>query len=196
MKRSSLVRLKIKNSLRIKLKKKRLALKLLILKRKNRAITKKLFSLEEFQKAKSILFYVSFNNEVSTFKMIAKALRQKKLVYVPITDIKNKRLTISRIRVFPGNLARSSYGILEPKLKYRELFYGKKIDIIIVPGLGFDILGNRLGYGGGFYDRLLKKMGGLKIGLAFDFQVLRCIPADNNDQKLDLIITDKRKIRA
>ena len=189
----SRVKLQLKKKIRIRLKKIRAAIKPLILSYKSRIIMRKLFSLEKFRKAKSILFYVSFNNEVDTLKMISKSIKLKKAVYVPITDFKDKRLTISRIRLFPGNLERSAYGILEPKLKFREIYLGNKIDIIIVPGVAFDLNGNRLGYGGGFYDRLLKRMDALKIGLAFDFQVLRTLPTDKNDQKLDLVITDKQK---
>ena len=193
MKRKPRAKLQLKKRIRIRLKKLRSALKPLILSYKSSIIMKKLFKMEEFKQAKSVLFYVSFNNEVDTYRMIKKAIKLKKAVYVPITDFKNQHLTISRIRVFPGHLEKSVYGIMEPKSRFREIFRGKKMDMIIVPGVGFDHSGNRLGYGGGFYDRLLKRMKALKIGLAFDFQVLKFIPTDNNDQKLDLIITDKDK---
>ena len=145
-------------------------------------------------KAKKVMFYVSFNNEVVTHTMIKKALKMKKEIYVPITNFKRKHLSINRIRVFPGSLERSKFGMLEPRKEHRELYNGK-LDIIVVPGVGFDRAGNRIGYGGGFYDRLLKRMKAIKIGLAFDFQVFDRLPIEKNDEKLDMVITDKRAFK-
>jgi len=193
MQRKTRLKLSLKKRIRIRLKKLRAKVKPLILAYKSRIIMKKLFKLQEFRKAKSVLFYVSFNNEVDTYKMIRKALKLKKTVYVPIVDFKNKRLTISRIRTFPETLIRTSCGILEPKPGSEEFYHGKKIDIIIVPGVGFDCKGNRLGYGGGFYDRLLKDINSLKIGVAYEFQILKQLPTEKYDQKLNLIITEKRE---
>ncbi|MFH1073973.1 MAG: 5-formyltetrahydrofolate cyclo-ligase [Candidatus Firestonebacteria bacterium] len=186
----------IKKKIRYELKKIRTLMNPLVLRYKSRVIMKKLFSLPEFKKAKKVMFYVSFNNEVDTHKMISKALKIKKKIYVPVADFKNMRLSINRIREFPGNLKRSKYGILEPGKEYKDIFKGNKIDIIVVPGIGFDCDGNRIGYGGGFYDRLLKRIKAVKIGLAFDFQMFKKIPTDENDQKLDMIITEKREFNS
>ncbi len=88
----------------------------------------------------------------------------------------------------------NKYGIAEPTL-------GKKIypDIIFVPLVAYDIDLNRLGYGGGFYDRYLEKLlkikNTLKIGLGFSYQELKKIPINKYDKKLDLIITEKKIIQ-
>ena len=71
-----------------------------------------------------------------------------------------------------------------------------QIDLIIVPGAGFDRLGNRLGLGGGFYDRFLQKTPrALKIALAFQFQIVDKIPVESHDQKIDAIVTSEGVIR-
>jgi len=196
MKKRITIKPLIKKKIRLRLQKIRTLLKPLVLKYKSNKIMKKLFALSEFKKAKSIMFYVSFNNEVNTHKMISKALKLKKEIYVPITNFKSKRLSISRIRRFPDGLRASKYGILEPTRQARDIYKRNRLDIIVVPGVVFDRQGNRIGYGGGFYDRLLKRMEALKIGIAFDFQVYRNIPTDTNDQKIDMVITEKGTFKA
>jgi len=196
MRKISLGKSLIKKRLRQKLKKIRSLQKPSVINCKSKVIMKKLFSLPEFKKAKKVMFYVSFNNEVFTHRMISKALKIKKEIFVPLADIKNRRLSVVRIREFPDSLERSKYGILEPKKGCKGLFRGRNMDIIIVPVVGFDCDGNRLGYGGGFYDRFLKKMKAIKVGLAFNFQLLKSIPNEKNDQRLDIIITEKRAFKS
>ena len=63
--------------------------------------------------------------------------------------------------------------------------------LMILPGLAFDFNGNRLGYGKGFYDRYLKKGNFIKVGLAYDFQVVDKLEVKEHDQKMDVIVTEK-----
>ena len=84
------------------------------------------------------------------------------------------------------DLELGSYNILEPK-KCRKCNLDD-IDLIIVPGIVFDKQNNRIGYGGGFYDELLKRCKCLKIGIAFDFQIVDKIPADDRDIKVDKVV--------
>jgi 5-formyltetrahydrofolate cyclo-ligase len=82
--------------------------------------------------------------------------------------------------------------------KVLRSFEKEKIDIVIVPGVVFDIYRNRIGMGGGFYDRFLKNISEetKKIALAFEFQVLNeKLPVDENDVKVDVIITEGRIIK-
>ncbi len=88
----------------------------------------------------------------------------------------------------------NSYGIKEPDPDDAILLDSSDIDVIIVPLLGFDDNKNRLGYGGGYYDRYLEFYEGLKIGVAFAEQKLESIDTDKNDVQLDIIITDKEII--
>ena len=92
------------------------------------------------------------------------------------------------------SLTKNNYGIFEPT-KISQCIP----DIIFVPMLGFDKNLNRIGYGKGYYDKTISKLRNLKkifvIGLAYDNQMVKCIPAENHDEKMDLIITDKKIYR-
>ncbi len=94
-------------------------------------------------------------------------------------------------------------GIPEPDVRENRRVTIKDIDLVVIPGTGFDIQGNRLGYGGGYYDRLLgyesKQLAEVEhiptVALAFEEQIGEEIPAEPHDIQVDMIITDKRLIR-
>ena len=91
------------------------------------------------------------------------------------------------------DLKRNEYAILEPK---ERIINNKKIDVIILPGSVFDINGNRIGYGKGYYDKYIKSLNynPLKIGVCYDFQLLDTIPTETHDVKMDIILTESRNI--
>lgn len=91
----------------------------------------------------------------------------------------------------------SRFGVQEPPDERDNIIPAEKIDIVIVPGLCFDKFRNRLGYGGGFYDRFLIKTKAVKLAVCFDEQIIESgsLPVNENDVKADAIITDKRIIR-
>lgn len=157
---------------------------------KSTIIEKKLYDLTLFKKSKTVLFYVSYDNEVFTHDTIKKCLKEKEVI-VPISNTKNETLILSKLENWE-DLQNGPYGILEPK-KIIEIS-PDKIDLIIVPGVGFDEKGNRLGHGKGYYDKLLQKSNAIKIGLAFECQIVDRIPTDKNDIPVDMIITEKRII--
>jgi len=180
-----------KNTLREDLLEKRKKLEKNEIIKKGNVIKEKLFSLEEYKKAKTVMFFVSFGKEIYTHDMVLEALQNKnKTVVIP--KIVGFELVPSIIETFAG-LERSSYGILEP-INVHELDMNR-IDIIIVPGIGFDKEGHRIGFGKGYYDRFLKKTKALKIGLSMDFQIVDKIQNDEWDIPMDIVITEKRVIR-
>jgi len=158
---------------------------------KTKKIKETLFSLQEFKKAKTIMFYVSKDNEVYTHDMIKELFGRKKII-VPVTDFKNNGLILSELNDF-SEMEPSYYGVLEPK-KIKKV-NPKEINIVIVPGVAFDKKGNRIGYGKGYYDIFLKKTKALKIALAFDFQVEDKIKSEDIDVPMDMIITEKEIIK-
>jgi len=165
------------------------------LKEKNKKIIENLSSLKEFQEAKNILFYVSCNNEVDTQEIIKELLKEKNII-IPYT-IKNKpTIFLSELKDFV-ELIPKTFGILEPKEKYIREFGKEKLDLVIVPGTVFDKKGNRIGYGFGYYDRFLKtiKKDVLKIGLAFDFQLVDNIPREEHDVPLDVVVTEREVVK-
>ncbi len=161
------------------------------IKKKSNIIRGKLFSLPKFKKAETVLFYVSKDNEVYTHDMIRDLLGKKKII-VPVTDLKNKDLILSELNDF-SDLEPGYYGVLEPKKIKKVSPSG--IDIVIVPGIAFDRKGNRIGYGVGYYDIFLKKTKALKIGLAYDFQIVDEIKTEDFDVSVDVVVTDKEIIR-
>ena len=114
---------------------------------------------------------------------------------MPVVDKEKHRLKLSVLKSW-DDLKPGSYGILEPKKDCLKWVSPMDINLIIVPGVGFDKKGNRLGHGEGYYDRLLSKpFGTLSIGLAFEIQIIEDIPIDTHDQPVDILITEKRVIK-
>jgi len=157
-------------------------------KKKSDAIKQKLFSLPGFQNAKSVLFYLSKDNEVFTNDMVKECFGKKK-VLVPFVK-KGVDLGVCEIDSF-DSLEKGGYNVLEPVNKEDEI-NPEGIDLVIVPGVAFDSKGNRIGYGKGYYDRFLKRLNPdcKKIGLAFDFQVVDEIMAEDFDVAVDEVVSD------
>lgn len=161
---------------------------------KSKLIEQILLKTTDFNKSKNILFYISYDNEVNTHNIIKKTIKSNKEVYVPISDVKNKNLIISKLEDW-DDLSAGAYNILEPKLNIQKNFSSDEIDLVIVPGVVFDINGNRVGHGMGYYDRLLHRLKkSTKIGLAFEFQIINRIDIQKHDIPVDKIITENRLI--
>ena len=176
----------MKNKIREELIKKRDKLGVYEVFKKSNDIISKLVSLQEFKKAKKLLCYISFDNEVYTHGLIKKYVKEKDIA-VPV--VRGNELILSYIKEW-GELTTGAYGILEPKeIRKANL---NDIEIAIIPGIAFDNRGYRIGYGKGYFDRLLSKMNALKIALAFDFQILDEVPEEKHDVRMDMIITEKR----
>ena len=154
----------------------------------SRKIGENLRKVAEFQKARTVMFYVSFQSEVDTRELIHEIILEKKVV-VPV--VKGKLLEVSTITRY-DELKGGNFGILEPKNLHPVLL--SEIDCVLVPGIAFDKRGYRIGFGKGYYDRLLKKISCLKIGLAFEVQIIEKVPEEPNDVPVDLIVTEKRII--
>lgn len=138
----------------------------------------------------NIFIFVSYNNEVDTHKIINQAIEDGKNVFVPKVISKEDGMIAVKINSL-DDLDTGHYGILEPK-NYCLETNPSEIDLAVIPGLAFDLNGGRLGYGGGYYDRFLTliKDSCIKIALAYDFQVIDCVPMQENDIKIDGIITN------
>jgi len=168
------------------------------IKSKSEKIEKELFSLPEFQRAKTVMFYVSFRSEVETEKMTRNALKLKKKIVIPV--VHGEKIVVSEIKNLKKELTKGSFGIKEPKKEFRRRVNQKEIDLVVVPGVVFDKSGGRLGYGRGYYDRFLRsksirsRMSRSRqcalIGLAFDLQIARKIPLVKRDMKVDKIVTE------
>lgn len=159
---------------------------------KSKKVTKLLFSTPYYRQARNIMCYVDFRNEVKTEYIIKESLRNNKKTIIPISIVKTKELLLSELRDYDNELSPGSYNILEPKQEFIREVYPDVIDLVLVPGVAFDIEGHRLGYGGGYYDRFLSQLHKSvpKIALAFDLQIVNNITADPHDISMDYIITE------
>ncbi len=153
-------------------------------------------SLPSFRNAKNIFLYASTRNEVETDDIIVNLLQAGKGVAIPVVNKGTKEIVFSFIESL-DELMPSTYGIREPLPNSLRPVALDSVDLIIIPGVAFDMRGYRLGYGGGYYDRFLEKLpeGVHKMGLAFDFQVLEALPVEEHDLKVDTIITEERIIK-
>ena len=181
-----------KNSLRAEVLKKLGLLKPQELENKSLRIKKKLFFLESFRKAKCVCFYVSMPLEVDTKGMIDEALALGKRVFVPLTNLENKELSLYEIKDRRIDLEKGAFGIMEPRSDKALPASSAEVECLIVPGVVFDKKNHRIGHGGGYYDRFLEKLPPqvLKIGLAFSLQVVQEIPAESHDVNLDVVLTE------
>lgn len=152
-------------------------------------ITSHLLKLNLIKEAQSVHSFISYHSEVDTHKFIQSCLLHRKKVYSPKVVSKTD-LIHYQINNLKDCLA-SIHGILEPNSDNCPLML-ESPDVILVPGLAFDLSGNRLGYGGGYYDKFLSQFPNTsKIGVFFSCQQHPSLPTEPHDIQLDLIITEK-----
>ncbi|MGE5631427.1 MAG: 5-formyltetrahydrofolate cyclo-ligase [Caulobacteraceae bacterium] len=142
-----------------------------------------------------IMVYLDFKKEVKTDSIISYCLENGKNIYVPVCIPETHELVASRI-VSLDDLHSGFYGIREPGLHSIRLSDSRLLDLILVPGVAFDKSGNRLGFGAGYYDRFMSRLGSgvKKVALAYSFQLVDQVPSGEYDVPLDFIVTEKEII--
>ncbi|MBI9019876.1 MAG: 5-formyltetrahydrofolate cyclo-ligase [Verrucomicrobia bacterium] len=151
------------------------------------AVVKKFQTLELFQQAKTVGVYIPLPDEVDItplFQWLETNCVGAQTFYIPAYD---EALGVYRLAEYSGELKKGKFGIPEPA---NPIFAPEEIDLILVPGVAFDHSGNRIGRGGGFYDRLLPQYRAVRAGICFGFQCLERIPAEPHDCKMNLIVTE------
>lgn len=184
-----------KRQLRDRIEKKRKGLSQAWVQSKSDIIIGHLKKLPEFQSAQMIHCYVAWRNEVNTHGLIKELLQSGKRIVIPVVELSNHTLLHSEIKKFE-DLQVGTFGILEPPKECILPVQLSVLDLIIVPGVAFDLRGQRIGYGGGYYDEFLKKVNATKIGLAYHFQIVDKVPIRNQDERVDIIITEQGVYRA
>lgn len=164
---------------------------------KSKAVQEKLFQLEEFKNAKTVMIYTAMRGEVETKGIFLEARKQGKKVVVPISQLATRTLLLSELRDYDNELYIATFDVPEPKAEFIRPVEHSEVDLVIVPGVGFDENGNRLGYGGGFYDRFLA---GLKpevsaVAICYELQLRNDLVAEEHDLPMDWVITEKRAIK-
>jgi 5-formyltetrahydrofolate cyclo-ligase len=163
---------------------------------KSRQILDNLTAIKPFSKVSTLFSYVNFRSEAATMDLIYYCLQRPVKVTVPLTLTGEKKLISYLITDPKKDLVPGYCNIPEP-LQTLPVIDPKTIDLVILPGSVFDFNGGRLGYGGGYYDRFLQYSApqALKIGLAFDLQIVDKVPVLAHDQKLDWLITESRAVK-
>ncbi len=159
--------------------------------KKSAAVTWLLTDWEIYKKADTVMIYASFGSEVKTDAALEKILSDGKTAAVPLCEggaEMTARVIRSRDELSPG-----AYGVPEPP-ESGPLILKEDIDLIVVPGLGFDKSGYRIGYGKGYYDRYLKDYKGAAVGLCFGACIIDNICRGPHDQKVGFIITENKII--
>lgn len=160
--------------------------------RKNKKIVTKLLQLPEFKNAKKILIYLPIKGEFDPSSLLTKKSLNKFFI-LPRVANKEGKLDLYYVKNLE-DVEKGSFNILEPKL-HLKIAKPKDLDLAIIPGIAFSQNGHRIGYGKGFYDRLLKKINCPKIGVAYDFQIVDNIAGQEHDVPLNAIITEEKIIR-
>jgi 5-formyltetrahydrofolate cyclo-ligase len=158
--------------------------------RASRAITEQLVALSAYTGAQTIAAYASFGSEYDTAEFLARILADGKQLLLPRMDRGTHTLEMRHVTDVENDLVAGVWGIREPATS-RPVRALSKIDFLLVPGVAFTADGARLGYGGGYYDRL---MGALdphvaRVAAAFDLQVVATLPESAHDQRVHAIVT-------
>jgi 5-formyltetrahydrofolate cyclo-ligase len=139
----------------------------------------------------SILFFSPLTGEPDIWPLLVEALAAGKTCALPQFDKATETYIARRVQNLQTEIITGKFGIREPKPN-RESISTATFDLVLVPGVAFDLAGRRLGRGMGYYDRLLQKVRGLKAGIAFDGQIEKEIPAEAHDAGVDCILTPSR----
>ena len=143
-----------------------------------------------YSRSDVIMVFLSLPKEVDTTPLVLHAWRDGKRVLAPRVNWEQRRMLPIEIVSLTDNISEGAMGLREPA--EGTPFALDQIDLVIVPGLGFDLEGNRIGRGRGFYDQFLAHEGwrGTSCGLAFEEQVVEHVPMGEHDVSVDMLVTD------
>jgi 5-formyltetrahydrofolate cyclo-ligase len=143
--------------------------------------------------ARCIMAFWPLASEPPIQGLIQRLLGERRDVLLPRVDWAERAMTACRVRRVPDDLVSGPKGLLEPSAACPAAAAGD-IEVILVPGLAFDAAGNRLGRGGGFYDRFLsdRALRALSIGVCLDQQVVAEVPRDSHDARIAIVVTPTR----
>jgi 5-formyltetrahydrofolate cyclo-ligase len=144
-----------------------------------------------WQQAQSVLFFAPLPGEPDVWPLLESALAAGKTAALPRFDAADACYQACRIDQPAADLCTGRFGIREPAPHCAERQL-KRLDLILVPGVAFDLRGRRLGRGRGFYDQLLAAVSGKTCGVAFDEQIVAAVPVEPHDIHLNCILTPTR----
>jgi len=144
-----------------------------------------------WREAGAVLFYAPRPDELDLLPLLERALAEGRTVALPRFFPETGLYAACQVENLPRDCAPGKFGLAEPAARC-PVFSLNRLDLALVPGVGFDDAGHRLGRGGGFYDRLLAGVAGTRCGVAFDEQMAWPIPAEPHDIVVNCILTPTR----
>jgi len=165
--------------------------------RLSRLITERLLNMPEFERAGCVLAYLSFGSEFDTNEFVRALLGRGCVLVLPRIDLARRALTLHRVSDPESETVPGVWGIREPDPQRCPGVERTDINAVLVPGVAFTAAGGRLGYGGGFYDRLLRGWPGRVplVGPAFELQVVGDLPLGPDDEPIDTVVTEAQVYR-
>lgn len=161
-------------------------------------ILRRLTGMAAYRQAQTVLGFLNFGSEWLSDAWVRHALAEGKHVLLPRVNKASRHLALYEIRDVDDDVAPGAYGIREPLIERCKPFEALgEIDLILLPGVAFDRTGGRLGYGGGFFDKLLARLPHRPhlIAGAFELQVVKQIPQEPSDHRVDSLVTENETIR-
>ena len=156
-------------------------------------ICRRMTGQDFWQPAKAVLLFAPLPDEVNLWPLLEHALAEGKIVTLPRLVADRNRYVAVPVGDLRRDLVAGAFGIREPVGSCGE-FPLTKIDLAVIPGVGFDLRRNRLGRGKGYYDQLLADFGGIKCGVALDEQIVESVPVEIQDVPMDVVLTPTRVI--
>ncbi|HZY46400.1 MAG TPA: 5-formyltetrahydrofolate cyclo-ligase [Candidatus Bathyarchaeia archaeon] len=164
---------------------------------RSQEILEQVLLLHEYVRARGIACYVNKDSEVDTRPLIRRALDSNKRVLIPVVKRGDIDLIFSELKDLGKELAPGSFNIPEPKPEYLRPQTLDAVDVLFVPGIVWDKEGYRLGWGRGYFDRVLRTLPGhvRSIGLSFNIQLVNHVPRDQFDLPVNTVVTESRVLR-
>lgn len=159
-------------------------------------ISSKILDLQDYKAAKTVMGYMNFGSEFNSAAWVRQALEEGKQVLLPLVDKIRRELCLYRVNNLDTQLAPGSYGIREPLPHCCEPAELSQVEFILLPGVAFSRDGARLGYGGGFYDKLLARLqhAPALVAAAYSVQLVPEVPQEATDRKVEWLVTEKESI--
>ncbi|MEP6656742.1 MAG: 5-formyltetrahydrofolate cyclo-ligase [Betaproteobacteria bacterium] len=157
------------------------------------SITRSVLALDDYRRARTVMAYMTFGSEFMTRRFVHHLFCEGKLLVLPRIRRADNRLELYQVRDLDNDLAAGPWGIREPRPDACATVELPAVDFVLVPGLAFNVQGDRLGYGRGYYDRLLvdRHPRTALVAAAFSVQLVEHVPVGEHDVPVDLVITER-----
>ncbi len=161
-------------------------------------ITERIAALPAYQRAATVLGYMNFGSEFASELWVGRVLADGKRLVLPRVNRHTNELDLYRVDDLASQLAAGSWGIAEPVVERCErLINLNEVEFALLPGVAFARNGARLGYGGGYYDKLLARINPhpVRVAAAFALQVVQNVPQETTDVEVEWLVTERETIR-